>query len=150
LSRAAGVYERAANMPKIELVGVQMHIGSQITEPEPFAAAINKLVPLVKELKQRYGIRFFSVGGGLGIIYESSFASGERKWWNEKEQATPEAKRALSIQGYVNAIAAPLRELNIRILLEPGRLLVGNAGVLLTRVRYVKQTGNKKFVIVDA
>ncbi|HAF03613.1 MAG TPA: diaminopimelate decarboxylase, partial [Spartobacteria bacterium] len=94
----------------------------------------------------KYGIKFFSVGGGVGIVYESSFVSGSSGWW--KEQAP--ARHQLSIQQYVDAILPPLRELKLRILLEPGRLLVGNAGVLLTRVRYLKQTGQKKFAIVDA
>jgi len=150
LQRAAEVYAQAAKMAGINLVGVQMHIGSQITEAEPFAAAIDKVAPLVQELKSNYGLKFFSIGGGLGIVYESSFASGERKWWKEKGNRREDVKNTLSIQEYVNAIISPLRVLDIQILLEPGRLLVGNAGVLLTRVRYVKQSGTKKFVIVDA
>jgi diaminopimelate decarboxylase len=125
---------------------VQMHIGSQITEAAPFADAIKKVAPIVRDLKSKYEIKFFSIGGGLGIVYESSFASGSGEWW--KRKGSP--KSQLSIQQYVDVILPPLRELNLRILLEPGRLLVGNAGVLLTRVRYIKQTGEKKFAIVDA
>jgi diaminopimelate decarboxylase len=143
LEHAAAVYERAATMSNIRIVGVQMHIGSQITETEPFAEAIRKVSPLVSELKSKHGIEFFSIGGGLGIVYESSFASGSGDWWQA-------SKTALSIQQYVDAILPALRELKLRILLEPGRLLVGNAGVLLTRVRYLKPSGQKKFVIVDA
>ena len=146
LGRLAAVYERAAKMCNIDIVGVQMHIGSQITEAQPFADAIKKVAPIVRDLKSKYGIKFFSIGGGLGIVYESSFASGSGDWW--KRQGSP--KSQLSIQEYVDVILPPLRELNLRILLEPGRLLVGNAGVLLTRVRYIKQTGEKKFAIVDA
>ena len=146
LGRLAAVYERAAKMCNIDIVGVQMHIGSQITEAQPFADAIKKVAPIVRDLKSKYGIKFFSIGGGLGIVYESSFASGSGDWW--KRQGSP--KSQLSIQQYVDVILPPLRELNLRILLEPGRLLVGNAGVLLTRVRYIKQTGEKKFAIVDA
>ena len=146
LGRLAAVYERAAKMCNIDIVGVQMHIGSQITEAAPFADAIKKVAPIVRDLKSKYGIKFFSIGGGLGIVYESSFASGSGDWW--KRQGSP--KSQLSIQEYVDVILPPLRELNLRILLEPGRLLVGNAGVLLTRVRYIKQTGEKKFAIVDA
>jgi diaminopimelate decarboxylase len=146
LRRLAAVYERAAKMPNIDIVGVQMHIGSQITEAAPFADAIKKVAPIVRDLKSKYEIKFFSIGGGLGIVYESSFASGSGEWW--KRQGSP--KSQLSIQQYVDVILPPLRELNLRILLEPGRLLVGNAGVLLTRVRYIKQTGEKKFAIVDA
>ena len=146
LDHAAAVCERAAKMRNIDIVGVQMHIGSQINETRPFVEAIKKVAPLVLELKSKYGIKFFSVGGGVGIVYESSFVSGSSSWW--KEQAP--ARHQLSIQQYVDAILPPLREVKLRILLEPGRLLVGNAGVLLTRVRYLKQTGRKKFAIVDA
>jgi diaminopimelate decarboxylase len=151
LDRIPAVYERAATMRNINLVGVQMHIGSQITEAQPFAEAIKKVAPTVRDLKSKYGIKFFSIGGGLGIVYESSFESGAKEWWD----ATPTRSRSknkitLSIQQYVDAILLPLRELELRILLEPGRLLVGNAGVLLTRIRYIKQSGEKKFTIVDA
>jgi diaminopimelate decarboxylase len=140
------VYQRAARMPNIDIVGVQMHIGSQITETKPFVDAVNKLAPLVRDLKSKYGIKFFSIGGGLGIVYESSFESGAKEWWSDSGST----KHQLSIKEYVDAILPALRELNIRILLEPGRLLVGNAGVLLTRVRYIKESGHKKFAIVDA
>src|SRR5438445_4810349 len=151
LDRLATVYERAAKLRNINIVGVQMHIGSQITEAKPFADAIKKVAPIVRDLKSKYGIKFFSIGGGLGIVYESSFASGTLDWGNEsKKKSASRTKSALSIQQYVDAILPPLRDLNLRILLEPGRLLVGNAGVLLTRVRYLKQTGQKKFAIVDA
>src|SRR6266567_8492461 len=146
LDHLAAVYERAAKLRNVDIVGAQMHIGSQITEAKPFADAIKKVAPLVRQLKSKYGIKFFSIGGGLGIVYESSFASGSGDWW--KRQGLPGSQ--LSIQQYVDVILPPLRELNLRILLEPGRLLVGNAGVLLTRVRYIKQTGEKKFAIVDA
>ena len=148
LDHLAAVYERAAKLRNINIVGVQMHIGSQITEAKPFADAIKKVAPLVRQLKSKYGIKFFSIGGGLGIVYESSFASGSLDWWNADHGTS--AKHQLSIQQYVDAILPPLRELKLRILLEPGRLLVGNAGVLLTRVRYIKRTGQKKFAIVDA
>jgi diaminopimelate decarboxylase len=153
LGRLGAVYESAARMRNIDIVGVQMHIGSQITKAEPFAEAIKKVAPLVRDLKSKYGIKFFSIGGGLGIVYESSFESGVKEWWDESVGRDRRARRgesALSIQEYSHAISPPLRELGLQILLEPGRLLVGNAGVLLTRVRYIKQTGHKKFAIVDA
>ncbi len=144
LERAAQVYERASKMPSITVRGVQMHIGSQITEAAPFVAAIEKIAPLVSELKSKYAIEFFSVGGGLGIAYESSVASGSGDWW------TSQRSHPLTIQQYVDAILPPLTRLGLRILLEPGRLLVGNAGILLTRVRYIKETAQKKFAIIDA
>jgi diaminopimelate decarboxylase len=149
IEQAKAFYARAAKMPQINIVGVQMHIGSQITEPEPFVAAIDKVAPLVRELKSKHGIEFFSIGGGLGIIYESSFASGSGDWWDESKRQ-PHGRNSLSIKQYADVILPPLRELGLRILLEPGRLLVGNAGVLITRVRYMKNSGTKQFAIVDA
>ena len=157
LDQIAAVYERAAKMRNIDIVGVQMHIGSQITETQPFVDAINKIAPLVLELKAKYGIEFFSIGGGVGIVYESSFMSGSSDWWDSstrlrspRRPTARQTSKSLSIREYVDAILPPLRELKLRILLEPGRLLVGNAGVLLTRIRYIKRTGQKKFAIVDA
>jgi diaminopimelate decarboxylase len=157
LDRIAAVYARAAKMRNIDIVGVQMHIGSQIIETQPFVDAINKIAPLVLELKAKYEIEFFSIGGGVGIVYESSFTSGSSDWWDSstrlrspRRPTARQASKSLSIQQYVDAILPPLRELKLRILLEPGRLVVGNAGVLLTRIRYIKRTGQKKFVIVDA
>ena len=148
LSRAAQVYEAAARLPHLRIRGVQMHIGSQITRAQPFAEAIEKIAPLVRELQKLYGLEFLSIGGGMGIVYDSSFASGQVDWW--RDETNPEARNALTIDEYAAAIVPPLRVLGLRILLEPGRLLVGNAGVLLTRVRYLKQAERKKFVIVDA
>lgn len=148
LDQLPAVYERAAKMRNIEIVGVQMHIGSQITEAEPFASVIKKAAPIVRELKSNYGIKFFSIGGGMGIIYRRALESGSGKWWHDHGPAC--AGSAFSIPDYAGAIVPPLRELGIRILVEPGRFLVGNAGVLLTRVRYIKHTAEKKFAIVDA
>jgi diaminopimelate decarboxylase len=150
LDRVAAVYEQAARMPNIVIRGIQMHIGSQITDAAPFAEAIQKVAPLILELKERHPIEFFSVGGGIGIVYESSFASGNRDWWTEKDRVEATMTLPLTIQDYAASILPPLRSIGLRVLLEPGRLLVGNAGVLLTRVRYLKQTETKKFVIVDA
>ena len=146
LDRIPAVYERAARMRNIRIVGVQIHIGSQITQTEPFASAIKKVAPIVRELKSKYGIKFFSVGGGMGIIYQRALESGVGKWWHDHGGETS----AFSVRDYADTIAPPLRELGVRILVEPGRFLVGNAGVLLTRVRYVKKSGAKKFAIVDA
>ena len=146
LDRAAQIYERASKMPGVAIRGVQMHIGSQITEAKPFAAAIEKIAPLVRELKSKYKIQFFSVGGGMGIIYRRALESGSGTWWHEHDGEPS----AFSVRDYANTIVPPLRELGARILVEPGRFLVGNAGVLLTRVLYIKETGRKKFAIIDA
>ena len=146
LDQVRAVYERAAGMRNLEIVGVQMHIGSQITEAKPFASAIEKVAPLVRELKSKYEIKFFSVGGGMGIIYRRALESGSGKWWHD-HGGEPSA---FSVRDYADAIMPPLCGLGIRILVEPGRFLVGNAGVLLTRVRYIKATGSRRFGIVDA
>ena len=146
LDRIRALYEQGAKMRNVEIVGVQMHIGSQIAEAKPFASAIGKVAPIVRELKSRYGIKFLSVGGGMGIVYQRALESGSGKWWHEHGNES----FAFSVRDYAGAIVPPLRELDVRILVEPGRFLVGNGGVLLTRVRYIKKTGAKKFAIVDA
>ncbi|HLW36592.1 MAG TPA: diaminopimelate decarboxylase [Chthoniobacterales bacterium] len=146
LTDAPAVYERAEKMRNLEIVGVQMHIGSQITEAAPFAAAIDKVAPLARHLKSKYGIKFFSIGGGMGIIYRRALESGAGKWWHDHGGESS----AFSVPDYANAIVPPLRDLGLHVLLEPGRFLIGNAGILLTRVLYIKSAGQKKFVIVDA
>jgi diaminopimelate decarboxylase len=144
LERAEEIYEMAAELKNLELKGLQMHIGSQITEPKPFADAIDKIVPVAGHLRDRFGIQFFSIGGGIGIVYQGSLESGDQVWWQQPEN------QAMSIEDYAGAIVPRLQSLRMRVLLEPGRFLVGNAGVLLTRVLYRKKTPNKVFVIVDA
>jgi diaminopimelate decarboxylase len=146
LDRVAAVYENAARLPNIHVRGIQMHIGSQITAATPFAEAIEKLAPLVGELKRKHDLEFFSIGGGMGIVYRRALESGSGRWWHEQDGE----ESAFNVGNYRDAIVPRLSGLGLRILLEPGRFLVGNAGVLLTRVRYLKQTANKKFVIVDA
>ena len=148
LSRALEVYKAASKMEHIRVRGLQMHIGSQITEAGPFAAAVKKVAPVAAELRREYGIEFFSVGGGLGIVYESSLQSGQEAWW---QQTGSESAPSLTVEEYAEAIVPTLAPLGLRILLEPGRFMVGNAGVLLTTVQYLKHSdGGKKFVIVDA
>ena len=146
LNDAPRIYERAAKMRNIDIVGVQMHIGSQITETKPFVDAIRKVAPLVRGLISKHGIKFFSIGGGMGIIYRHALESGAGKWWHEHDGEPS----AFSVRDYANAIVPSLRDLGVRVLIEPGRFLVGNAGVLLTRVRYIKKSGQKTFAIVDA
>jgi diaminopimelate decarboxylase len=100
----------------------------------------------VRDLKSGYRIKFFSIGGGMGIVYRRAIESGSGKWWHD-HGGEPSA---FSVRDYTDAIVPPLRELGIRVLVEPGRFLVGNAGVLLTRVLYIKESGSKKFAVVDA
>ncbi len=145
--RIEGLYERAAaELPNIKLRGLQMHIGSQLTSIAPFIEAVEKVTPLVKGLKEKHGIEFWSIGGGVGIIYEGSLEAGSEDWWNSK----PEGERPLTIAEYGKAMVPRLKDLGLKILLEPGRLIVGNAGILVTRCLYEKKGAAKTFKIVDA
>ena len=147
LDRAAEVYARAASLPHLRIRGLQTHIGSQILKAPPFAEAVRKLTPLVMELKAKHGLEFFSVGGGVGIVYRGALASGDAAWWKEDGEEAPER---ITPEEYASEVIGPLKELGLRILFEPGRFIVGNAGVLLTTVLYRKETPTKKFVVVDA
>jgi diaminopimelate decarboxylase len=140
-----GVYARATKMRHLCLRGLQMHIGSQITEVEPFEAAVRKVAPLAARLKHRHGLEFLSIGGGLGIVYQPALASGPPSWWQSRA-----AKKILTPRQYAGRLLPLLQPLGLRILLEPGRFICGNAGILLTRVEFVKRTGRKNFLIVDA
>jgi diaminopimelate decarboxylase len=145
LEAVPGVYARAARLKNLHLRGLQMHIGSQLTTVAPFRQAVERVAPLAAELAARYGLEFFSIGGGLGIVYHEALASGDPAWWRSGP-----GRRFLTPARYAAALTPALRRLGLKILLEPGRFLVGNAGLLLTRVEYVKQTARKRFVIVDA
>ncbi len=140
-----GVYGRARKLKNVRLRGLQMHIGSQLTEVKPFEQAVRKMVPLIKRLKEQYGLDFFSLGGGMGILYENALLSGLPEWWQSAG-----ARSVLTAENYAAALLPLLKPLGVRIVIEPGRYIVGNAGILVTRVEYVKQTGKKTFVIVDA
>mgnify|MGYP001007987219 CR=1 FL=1 len=128
---ALTVYRRARALPNVRAVGVQMHIGSQITTTRPYVMAIRKLAGMVNELR-RVGVllEYVDIGGGMGIIYR------------DETPPTPVE--------FAAAVVPLLRGMQATILFEPGRFLVGNAGVLLTTVQYVKRTAAKTFVIVDA
>ena len=139
------VYARAARLKNLRLRGLQMHIGSQITDVQPFEAAVRKVLPLVSRLKERHRLEFFSIGGGLGIIYQPALESGSSPWWNSAA-----AKNLLTPAKYAARLMPLLKPLGLRILMEPGRFISGNAGILVTRVEYVKHTGHKHFLIVDA
>lgn len=146
IERIEAVYANAARLKHVRLRGLQMHIGSQLTEVKPFQMAVQKVVPLVKTLHARYGFEFLSIGGGIGIVYDPALASGDPAWW----KSTPKARKILTPATYAETLKPLLEPLGLRILLEPGRFIVGNAGALVTRVEFVKRTGRKNFVIVDA
>lgn len=131
--RARAVYARAATLEGIQVTGIDMHIGSQITELQPFADAFKLLRELVSVLRaDGHTIDHVDVGGGLGIPY--------------KDDNNPPPEPA----AYAKIVKEQLAELNCKIVTEPGRLIVGNAGILVTEVIYVKDGGDKTFVIVDA
>ncbi|MBW8445165.1 MAG: diaminopimelate decarboxylase [Arenimonas sp.] len=131
--RARAVYARAATLPGIKVSGIDMHIGSQITEMQPFEDAFRLLRELVDTLRSDgHAIDHVDIGGGLGIPYKD----------DNNPPPEPEA--------YARIVLEQLAGLNCRIVAEPGRLIVGNAGILVTEVIYVKDGGDKTFVIVDA
>ncbi|RYD19521.1 MAG: diaminopimelate decarboxylase [Verrucomicrobiaceae bacterium] len=141
------LYERASKeLPNIKLRGLQMHIGSQLTSIAPFVEAVEKVKPLVLALKEKHGIEFWSIGGGIGIIYKESLDSASVDWW----ESQPLEERPLTIARYGEELVPRLKGIGLKILLEPGRLIVGNAGVLLTKCLYEKRGSAKTFKIVDA
>jgi len=133
ISRARDVYARAAKLPGLEVTGVDMHIGSQITELEPFDDAFALLSDFVRTLRaDGHAISHVDLGGGLGIPYRE----------DNDPPPHPEA--------YAAMVKRATRDLDCMLIFEPGRLIVGNAGILLTRVLYLKRGEAKTFVIVDA
>jgi diaminopimelate decarboxylase len=146
LAAAAAAYEAAARYPHLELKGVQMHIGSQLTSVAPFVEAVRKIAPFVAELKAKHGIKYFSIGGGMGIVYKDALASGQAAWWD----AQAPDQRPLTPETYGAALTPLLQPLGLKILLEHGRFMVGNAGVLLARVEHLKRGAGKNFLVVDA
>jgi diaminopimelate decarboxylase len=131
IDTALELYAKAATLPALEIVGVDCHIGSQLTSLSPFVDAWARVRKLVADLRARgHRIRYVDLGGGLGITYGD-------------EQPPTHAE-------YGKAIADTARDLDVTILVEPGRSLVGNAGVLLTKVIYLKAGTSKRFVVVDA
>jgi diaminopimelate decarboxylase len=131
LGRARAAYEEASRLPGIEVTGLAVHIGSQLTEIEPYRAAFAKMAALTTELRQAgFAIRELDLGGGLGIAYA--------------DEAAP------SLADYAAAVEATVGPLGLPLILEPGRRIVGNVGVLVTRVIYVKEGVSRSFVIVDA
>jgi diaminopimelate decarboxylase len=146
LKQAAAAFEAASKYPNITLRGIQTHIGSQITEVRPFSEALDKLAPLAADLKKRLGITYISIGGGIGVVYKYALASGPVSWW----ETQPADKRPLTPEVYGAALAPALKSLGLQVLLEPGRSMVANAGVLLCKVEYLKRGQGKNFLIVDA
>jgi diaminopimelate decarboxylase len=134
VAEAIRLYEEAAKQKFLLIAGVSVHIGSQITDVSSFQAALERVAALVRTLERKgHEIRYVDAGGGLGIHYQ---------------QAQQDFR--IQVETYARAVLEPLRELKVHLLLEPGRSIIGPAGVLLTRVIYRKTNNSKRFLIVDA
>jgi len=135
IEEARRLYTHASKMKSLEIGGVSVHIGSQITDVKPFAATMERVAELTRALRaDGHAIKYIDAGGGLGIAYEN--------------QSLPSF--ADQVASYADALLKPLRALKVHLLLEPGRCIVGPAGALLTRLLYKKTNGKKKFLVVDA
>jgi diaminopimelate decarboxylase len=133
ISRARDVYAHAAKLPGIKVTGVDMHIGSQITDLDPFGNAFTLLAEFVRQLRSDgHTIGHVDLGGGLGIPYRN----------DNEPPPHPEA--------YAAVVKRATRDLGCKLIFEPGRLIVGNAGILVTRVLFVKHGEAKNFIVVDA
>lgn len=131
IERALLLYRRAAQLPNIEIVGIDCHIGSQLTELEPFLEAMDRLLALIDRLaSEGIHVHHLDVGGGLGVNY------------SDENPPHPEQ--------YAAALKAKLADRDLQLIFEPGRAIVANAGVLLTRVEYLKEGEDRHFAIVDA
>jgi len=131
ISQALNKYKLAQSLENIEIVGISCHIGSQITETAPFVESLRKVKDLIKKLKREaITIRYLDIGGGLGITYD-------------KETPPPPSE-------YAQAILREIGDEEITLILEPGRVIVGNAGILVAKVLYTKSSSEKNFIIVDA
>jgi diaminopimelate decarboxylase len=129
---ALPLYRRAAALPNIEISGIDCHIGSQLLDPSPFVEALDRILALVDQLASE-GIRIhhLDLGGGLGIKYKA-------------EEVQP------TVASYLNPLLDKLKDRGLKVVLEPGRRLVGNAGLLLTRIEYLKEGEGKNFAVIDA
>ncbi len=128
---AERAYLHAASLPHLDIIGIDCHIGSQLIKLEPLIEACERLLPLIDKLAANgIGLQHIDLGGGVGIVYQN--------------EETPD------LAAYAEAVQKLLGDRRLKLILEPGRSLVGNAGALLTRVEFVKQNGDKNFVVVDA
>lgn len=131
MQTAEEIFLRSRIFSHLNLIGVHIHIGSQITETRPFVLAIKKASHLIKRLKSKgVQLKYFNIGGGLGIVYR-----------DERPQTADE---------FASSVLPLLKKTKLKIILEPGRFIAGNSGILLTKVVYVKKTPKKNFAIVDA
>ncbi len=128
---ALNVYTKAKNLSNIDITGIDFHIGSQITSPKPYIESIDSIKKLICKLKENgINLEHIDVGGGIGIKYD-----------NEQVISKPK---------YVQSIIKELEGLNLKIIFEPGRSIIGDAGILVTKVQYIKESEDKNFLVVDA
>ncbi len=132
LDTASRLVERLGrDFPAVDLVGIHVHVGSQITEAAPFLQGIRNVAPFLAQARaQRPELALFDIGGGFGI------------WYSDQQ--------ALTADVLAQDLVPELKKIGLKVVMEPGRFIAGNAGVMLTRVRYVKRNASKRFVIVDA
>ncbi|HKI18146.1 MAG TPA: diaminopimelate decarboxylase [Isosphaeraceae bacterium] len=131
IERAERMAEVAVKIPSVRMIGIHMHIGSQITSIEPYAGAVAKGVELLGRLRKfGHPIEWYNMGGGYGINYKE--------------------REAKPVEEFARAILPGVKAANCRLVIEPGRVIVGNAGILVSRVLYTKQSGEKRFLIQDA
>lgn len=129
---ALALYLRAHDLPHLQIEGIDCHIGSQLLDPSPFVEALDRILALVDQLgKHNITIHHLDIGGGLGIRYKA-----------DEQQPT--------VQNYLTPLLNRLEGRNLKVIMEPGRRLVGNAGVLITKVEYLKPGAEKNFALVDA
>lgn len=131
IDRSLALAEAARKMPSVSMIGMHMHIGSQVTSSDPYAGAVAKGVDIIARLrKMGHPIAWYNMGGGFGIAYRG--------------------KEALPVEEFARVIVPAVKETGCRLALEPGRVIAGNAGILVSRVLYTKQSGDKRFLIQDA
>lgn len=132
LERARRAYERAAALPDIEVTGVHMHLGSPLSDERPYAEALDKVAPLCAWLRERFPTcRVLDLGGGMGIPYRRR-------------------QKPFDLAAFAAAVVPRVQAIGLRLALEPGRYIVGNAGILVTRVQYIKDNAFRRFIVVDA
>lgn len=124
-------YQYAASLPNLEIVGIDCHIGSQLTETQPFVDALDRVIVMINKLKELgIELKHIDIGGGLGVTY--------------KDEVPP------TVEEYANAMRPALEKLGLKVYMEPGRSISANAGVLLTKVDLLKPTNHRNFAIIDA
>jgi diaminopimelate decarboxylase len=159
IDEARALYAKASSTRHLKVAGVSVHIGSQITDMDPFAATMERVADLVEQLRDDgHKIDYVDAGGGLGICYDAAGRGADGTRTNGKDGSTRSQRAAEPstelffeyVTRYAHALLTPLRGLNLHLLIEPGRSIVGPAGALVTAVLYRKTNRNKKFLIVDA